>query len=227
MQLALNKLHFEREDRALFTDLCANFSAGDIVQITGENGAGKTSLLRVIAGLCTQYQGEVLWHAGPDQAPVDHQHYDFRAALLYLGHAPGVNVSLSARENLRWFFSLCGYQKEQAGDTSLVSVVSDQAIVEALAQTGMRGYEDVACRYLSAGQQRRVALAKLFCSAAPLWILDEPFTAIDKAGVAALEARFQAQREAGGIILLTSHQNLQIEGLRTIDLSEYQGRERT
>lgn len=216
MQLKLHKVTCERDERILFADLSADIGAGEIVQITGDNGAGKTTLLRCICGLSSNYEGEIRWGSGTNRC------YDFLSSLLYLGHTPGLNTSLTAMENLRWFFGLNGFQSSTTPG-SKQPPVSEDTIRNALEMTGMQGYEDLQCRYMSAGQQRRVALARLYCSQAPLWVLDEPFTAIDKHGVAALEARFEAHCAAGGSIILTSHQALKIAGFRSLDLSEFAG----
>lgn len=217
LQLSLLNLGCERDERVLFSALSAEFKAGDIVQIVGANGAGKTTLLRCICGLTSNYQGEVLWR-DKNNRECRNRAYDFTSSILYLGHAPGLNSSLTAMENLSWFFGLCGFQDDS--DTS-PSTVTKETLKTALAQTGMSGYEDLTCRMLSAGQQRRVSLARIYCSKAPLWVLDEPFTAIDKAGIAALEQRFEQHQERGGIILLTSHQSVNIKNLQVLDLGDY------
>lgn len=135
--------------------------------------------------------------------------FDFRQQLLYIGHLPGIKAALSPIENLRWYQSVSG--PAQSGE-----------IFEALAQLGLAGYEDVPCAQLSAGQLRRVALARLYLSRALVWILDEPFTAIDKPGVASLEALMAGHTRAGGLVLLSSHQDLALQGLRRIDLLDFQ-----
>lgn len=224
LQLRLHNLGCERDERVLFSALSAEFKAGDIVQIVGANGAGKTTLLRCICGLTTHYQGEVSWR-GADDRVASNRDYDFVSSVLYLGHAPGLNSSLSAMENLAWFFGLCGFQADDLAhipeDSS--QLVTKEELKAALAKTGMSAYEDLPCRMLSAGQQRRVSLARIYCSNAPLWLLDEPFTAIDKAGVVSLEQRFEEHRQRGGIILLTSHQTLNIKNLHILDLAACAG----
>ncbi len=135
--------------------------------------------------------------------------FDYRQQLLYIGHLPGIKAALSPIENLRWYQAVSG-------------PAQNSEISEALAQLGLGGYEDVPCAQLSAGQLRRVALARLYLSKALVWILDEPFTAIDKPGVASLEALMARHTGAGGVVLLSSHQDLALEGLRRIDLLDYQ-----
>lgn len=219
MHLQLLNLSCERDERVLFTALSAEIGAGEIVQISGDNGAGKTTLLRCICGLSSRYEGEIRWGTSSNSSSNagNNRSYDFQTSLLYLGHHPGLNGSLTAMENLRWFFGLNGLQA--VGEAS--SAVSDEDISRALALTGMHGYEDVQCRYMSAGQQRRVALARLYCSQAPFWVLDEPFTAIDKKGVAALEVRFAEHCANDGTIILSSHQVVNSTALRVLNLGDF------
>ncbi|MFK8041702.1 cytochrome c biogenesis heme-transporting ATPase CcmA [Congregibacter sp.] len=173
-------LGIERGGRQLFSRFSFSLSAGDIVHLRGENGAGKTSLLRMLAGLSRYgFDGQVQRHA----------------ACLYLGHQSAVKGLLSPRENLHW---------HPSGE----AFPDDAAIDAALAEVGLFGYEDVPAGQLSAGQQRRVDLARLYLSQRPLWLLDEPFTAIDTKGVERLQQRFIAHAERGGAVLLSSHQML-------------------
>lgn len=187
---ALN-LSCVRDERTLFSGLSFTIQPGEIVQIEGHNGAGKTSLLRILAGLSAADEGEVRWQGENTrrQREVFHQH------LLFLGHQAGIKSVLTAYENLVF------YQTDSSDK-------SQDAIYHALEQVGLLGYEDVAVAQLSAGQQRRVALARLWLSTAPLWILDEPLTAIDKQGVATLIELFERHAQNGGMVLLTTHQEL-------------------
>lgn len=187
---ALN-LSCVRDERTLFSGLSFTIQPGEIVQIEGHNGAGKTSLLRILAGLSAADEGEVRWQGENTrrQREIFHQH------LLFLGHQAGIKSVLTAYENLAFY-------QTDSGDKS------HDAIYQALEQVGLLGYEDVAVAQLSAGQQRRVALARLWLSKAPLWILDEPLTAIDKQGVATLIALFERHAQHGGMVLLTTHQEL-------------------
>jgi len=167
------------------------------VQIEGANGSGKTTLLRLLTRALEASSGSV-FYAGVD---IDQCLYDYREQILYLGHQPGVKLNLSAEENLRWMSP---------------ASTAPEAIVSALADLGLRGYEDVPCYSLSAGQHRRVALARLLTSRAQIWLLDEPFTAIDKQGVAFLEQCMQQHLNQGGAILVSTHQDLAITGVRKI-----------
>lgn len=176
----------------LFADLSFSLSPGEILQIAGPNGAGKTTLLRIIAGLSSRYEGELRW-SGQD---IRECRSEFQRHSHYLGHAAGMKAVLSPLDNLRWSCAL-------RGDYS-----ADAAIFGALDKVGLAGYEYHPCMALSAGQQRRVNLARLFCTPASLWILDEPFTAIDQAGVAEIESWLAEFVAVGGMVLLTSHQPL-------------------
>lgn len=197
--LECRDITFERDDVPLFSDVSFKLQSTQALQVTGANGAGKTTLLRIVAGSLTATEGEVLWRG----EPVSRQATDFHSDMLYLGHQTGVKASLTPRENLKWFFRL---YPSSPGDVDW-----------ALHQVRLEGYEDVSCHALSAGQQRRVALARLYLSTATLWILDEPFTSIDVHGVELLELLMQHHLEKGGLIVLTSHQRL---GLRNVDLLE-------
>lgn len=200
--LELRNVTCERDDMPLFVPLSFAVAAGDIVQLEGANGVGKTSLLRSIGGLSSRYVGELAWR-GQDIA---RQRVLFASETIYIGHAAGLKAALSPRENLLWWASLRG-------------IDARAAIEPVLAKVHLRGYEDSPCYQLSAGQQRRVALARLFLTDAVLWILDEPFTAIDREGVAELERWLVAHADGGGAVLLTTHQPLQLpRALRKIAL---------
>ncbi len=208
--LATKNLSCERDERKLFQGLTFELFAGQVAQIAGPNGAGKTTLLKILTGLSGFYEGEIFWRGEI------RKNYDFYSSLLYLGHLPGVKTSLTALENLEWYFGLNGLKRD-----SNVSLPSRKELISALEEVGLKGYGDIPCHQMSAGQQRRVGLARLYCSFAPLWILDEPFTAIDKKGVAALEAKIEAHAKSGGLVILTTHQALNINDVQIIDLEKY------
>jgi heme exporter protein A len=180
--LTVSQLTCERDHRYLFEDLSFVVGAGELLQIEGGNGAGKTTLLRILGGLYTDFSGSVSW--------------DLTSQPLYLGHKPGVKDLLSARENLTWLAGL-----QQAG-------IDASTVDRALAEVGLRGYEEVLCGAMSEGQRKRVNLARLYLLQAQAWILDEPFSAIDRQGVERLEARMQAHIDTGGVLIVISHQTL-------------------
>lgn len=200
--IELRDLACEHDDRRLFDALHLAISSGDIVQIGGANGVGKTTLLRALAGLKTVAKGDILYKG----QSVSDVAWDYAQARLYLGHLPGIKKALTPQENLAW------YASQGPVKTS---------IQDAIDRVGLSGYEDTPCHQLSAGQQRRVSLARLYLSAAEIWILDEPFTAIDKQGVAHLEQLIHDHSEQGGAVILTSHQDLTLPQLRFINLQDY------
>lgn len=188
--LVANGLRCERDDRILFDNLSFELGEGDIARIAGPNGAGKSTLIRILIGLSAGYEGELSWHG----QPIRQTRFDFFSDLLYLGHQPGVKANLTPEENLRW--SCRGADRDE--------------IYTALSQVGLTGYEDVLSSSLSAGQHRRVALARLYLNPPPVWVLDEPFTAIDKQGVINLEQTIIHHAQAGGLVILTTHHDLDV-----------------
>ncbi|NWD78169.1 cytochrome c biogenesis heme-transporting ATPase CcmA [Pseudomonas gingeri] len=196
----------ERDGRMLFEHLELQLRPGDLLQISGPNGSGKTSLLRLLAGLMQPTAGEVRL----DGQPLNAQRNELARTLLWIGHAAGIKDLLTAEENLIWLCAL----HQPAGR---------EAIWQALAAVGLFGFEDVSCHTLSAGQQRRVALARLYLDGPPLWILDEPFTALDKQGVAQLEEHLAGHCERGGMVVLTTHHTLTRvpAGYRDLDLGRW------
>jgi heme exporter protein A len=200
-------LSCERDWRMLFEQLAFRLDAGDMLQISGPNGSGKTSLLRLIAGLRQPTAGDILLQG----KALSEQRSELARNLLWIGHAAGIKGLLTAEENLAW---LCALHRP----------ASREAIWQALEAVGLRGFEDVPCHTLSAGQQRRVALARLYLAdTPPLWVLDEPFTALDKSGVAQLEAHLAGHCERGGVVVLTTHHSLQHKPVtyRDLDLGQH------
>lgn len=205
--LRVEKLFCERDDRVLFENLSFTVNAGEVLQIEGQNGSGKTTLLRILSGLSRNFEGEIYWRGEPLSEVRD----QFHRSLLYFGHQPGVKGTLSPLENLNWY-------------AAMHPAVDRARIMEALQRVGLRGYEDVPCHTLSAGQHRRVSLARLYLSDAPLWILDEPFTAIDRKGVTEKEALILRHAQAGGTVILTTHHEMALgERIRRLNLDNGAG----
>ena len=196
----------ERDWRLLFEQLDFELRPGDMLQIAGPNGSGKTSLLRLLAGLMQPTAGQILFNG----QPLAEQRHALASILLWIGHAAGIKDLLTPEENLAW---LCALHRP----------AGREAIWQALQAVGLRGFEDVPSHTLSAGQQRRVALARLYLDSPPLWILDEPFTALDKQGVAQLEAHLAAHCEQGGTVVLTTHHSLarKPSGYRELNLGQW------
>jgi heme exporter protein A len=180
-----------RGDRPLFSGFCLSLQAGQIQRIDGANGTGKTSLLRIICGLSLPESGEILWQG----QPIGRQKTDYCRNLAYIGHTHGIKFELSPLENLRLHATLGVSQ-------------SRVSFEEALQRVGLYPFRNYPCRTLSAGQHRRVAVARLVLSKARLWVLDEPVTGIDQEGVQEIESLFESHTAHGGIIVFTSHQPL-------------------
>lgn len=192
--LELRDLHAWRDDRCLFSGLSLTLQAGDVLQVAGANGVGKTTLLHGVAGLSERHYGHIHW-AGE---LVNESRDAYLRDLLFIGHLPGVKGALTVAENLQTLAHARGID------------LTESALTHALTQVRLSGYEDCPVAQLSAGQKRRVALARLFTEPVRLWILDEPFTAIDQLGVVALEDWIADHARAGGIVLLTTHHVLNL-----------------
>lgn len=179
-------------DRLLFRDLAFRLQAGDLLRVAGPNGVGKTSLLRLVTGLAMAEAGEVRWQG----ESIRRVREAFHGELLYLGHLAALNDLLTPLENLRFATSAVG------------DAVDEEACMQALVRIGLGNQLDLPARVLSAGQRRRVGLARLFLSAGRrLWVLDEPFTALDVHAVADLAATLSDHCAAGGMVMLTTHQD--------------------
>jgi heme exporter protein A len=199
--LSAHGLQCVRDERTLFNQLDFVLNSGQVLQVEGHNGSGKTSLLRILCGLSLPAEGEVRWC----NEDIQQDYNAYWAQLHYIGHAPGVKGDLSPLENLAVARALSLYP-------------TSMDLAQALHIIGLRGFEDVPARTLSAGQQRRVALARLLISEAQLWILDEPFTALDRAGVRQVETMLDNHAQHGGIAVLTSHHPVQCQHARQIHL---------
>ncbi|MGB5346396.1 MAG: cytochrome c biogenesis heme-transporting ATPase CcmA [Woeseia sp.] len=191
--LSANAVTLLRGDRMLFEDVSFSLLAGEALLIEGANGCGKTSLLRVVAGLVHPDEGEVRWHGGN----IQRQRQAYCSALAWYGHVSGCKRDLSLVENLRFERSL----RPQ-------SAASMDTVVQRLGLARLTG---LPVRVLSAGQQRRVALARLLLSAAPLWLLDEPFTNLDKDGQQLVTDMVGEHLAAGGVSVIATHHGMALD----------------
>lgn len=192
----VSNLSCARGDKRLFSGVSFSLQPGQWLHLEGNNGVGKTSLLRLVCGLSTLEEGEITWN---NQA-VSKDPQTFRANLAYLGHQLALKDDLSPLENLQTDAAIVGHQLT-ASDAK-----------QALAQMGLRGRENLPVRVLSQGQKRRTALARLLVSSAKLWVLDEPFVALDTMAQNALSEVINAHLTKQGMVLLTSHQAVSLGG---------------
>ncbi len=201
--LVARKLTYERDGLPVFEAVDLELRSGGMVELLGPNGSGKTTLLRCLAGLNIDFRGELQCHA----------------AVAYVAHRRGLHPALSAVENLAWYAALSTSDTEletkQAGSASS----ADDAFREALSQVGVDHVAHAPCGQLSAGQQRRVMLARLLVDPALLWLLDEPLTALDHAGRALVGELIDGHRGAGGAVVCATHQRLDRDDTQTLELT--------
>jgi heme exporter protein A len=195
--LTIHNLACERSERWLFKGLSFGLSASQLLLVQGGNGQGKTSLLRLLTGLGRPDAGEVRWRGEPIARCRDRYHRE----MAYLGHANGIKDDLNPVENLRFHVALHGRPFEQA-----------QAL-DTLKRLGLSRCLDLPCRALSFGQRRRVALSALLLAGASLWILDEPLTGLDVNAVALVEGLIRDHLHAGGMVVATTHQVMNLAGV--------------
>jgi heme exporter protein A len=196
-RLEVRALACVRGERQLFRDVSLDLGAGDVLRVSGANGTGKTSLLRMLCGLLEPEQGEVRWRG----EAIGELREEFSRDLVYIGHANALKEELSALENLSTTLALQGLRAREA--TTLA----------ALRTLGLEGREHLPVRMLSQGQRRRAALARLSASASqPLWILDEPFTALDAAAIDTVRDLLEGHAAAGGVLVYTTHQDVPVQG---------------
>ena len=193
---SVSNLSCSRGDKRLFSGVSFALQPGEWLHLEGDNGVGKTSLLRLACGLSALEQGEIQWQGQPVSSNID----EFRANLAYLGHQLALKEDLTPLENLRADTSIAG---------RALSLADAKA---ALAQLGLKGREHLPVRVLSQGQKRRTALARLLVSSAPLWILDEPFVALDAAAQKVLSEVINGHLNRQGMVLFTSHQMVTLAG---------------
>ena len=193
--LEIKSLECVRDDRLLFRDLNFSVAEGQVLQIEGTNGSGKTSLLRIICGLRLAEAGQVLWRG----ETIASSREDYYAEMVYIGHLSCIKGDLTVLENVRSLL-----------DTRSLSL-SNAEIEVALEKVGLVTYEDVPSKALSSGQRRRILLAFVELSQAKLWILDEPLTALDVHGVALMESMIVQHKKAGGSVIFTTHHGMPLD----------------
>ena len=198
--LSVDNITVWRGDNLLLDDISFALNAGQVLQVRGANGSGKTTLLRIVCGVGFSDDGSVKWRGVSTAGNTD----QFNAELLYLGHKPGIKAALTPVENLQIFCAMSGLE---------LSTATKDAINSALANLSLLPQAHLVCRHLSAGQQRRVSLARLILQSAKLWVLDEPLTSLDKAGLAWVENQIGQHVAIGGAVLLTTHTPLTVDGV--------------
>ncbi|HEX8846951.1 MAG TPA: cytochrome c biogenesis heme-transporting ATPase CcmA [Pyrinomonadaceae bacterium] len=203
LKLEANALECVRGGRMLFQNLSFSLEQGELLEVSGPNGSGKTSLLRMLCGLLAPSAGEILWQ-GTSISSLKEEYFK---ELAYLGHANGIKGELSAAENLRIAGGLAGRRP------------SEEKIAEALERVGLLDGEASLVKTLSQGQQRRLALARLLLGEQVLWILDEPLTALDSAAVRLVQSVLGEHLEGGGLAVMTTHQPLEVGAGRTVRLN--------
>lgn len=191
-----------RGERQLFSDLNLQVFAGQCLHVRGVNGVGKTSLLRLLTGLASPEAGEIFWNG----APITRDVSEYHSQLLFSGHRDALKEDLTALENLRMYAAIDGL------------TISEKEAFAALWRFGLKGREDLPVNCLSAGQKKRVLMTRMLIRRAQVWILDEPFNALDTSAVAELQALIGEHLESNGVVVLTSHQALSIRGLQVLDL---------
>jgi heme exporter protein A len=201
--LCVDSLHVWRGDRHVLQGVSLELSAGQLLHVSGPNGTGKTTLLRVVSGLLRPEQGTVSWFGRSISTVRD----EYQAQLAYASHEPALKADLTALENLEFTVGL----KRRVGAAELTAC---------LARTGVAACADLPTRVLSAGQRRRVSMARVLAMRASLWLLDEPFTNLDAAGTALMTELLQAHGQAGGSALVVAHHELNMGGtMRRLELA--------
>ena len=198
-KLIVADLTCQRGYNELFSNLSFELNSGEILKISGANGSGKTSLLKILAGLNSAESGKL----SVNNKMVGS--YDYQSDIFYLGHLPALSPELHCKENLDYL-------------TQLNNRSSDLDLSEALTNVGLKNFEYEYAANLSAGQKRRVVLSALFITQAKVWLLDEPFTALDANGINVIETKITKHSDDGGICVLTTHQKSNLLGIRTLTL---------
>jgi heme exporter protein A len=194
--LSVRELSCWRYESMLFSDLNFSISSGQLLQVDGENGSGKTTLLKILCGFIEADDGQVLWQG----EEIRHIREAFQGELNYIGHNNGIKTGLTCVENLKI-------------STAYASRLMSTDFEHVLQQYGLGGFEDTFAYSLSAGQRRRLSLTRLTIRDARLWILDEPFTSLDESGRDNMKVIFYDHLQSGGMILMTSHDVIQWQGV--------------
>jgi heme exporter protein A len=200
------QLTCRRGERLVFARLDFTLAPGGVLILVGPNGSGKSSLLRLMAGLSRPARGTLTW----DGAAIDEDREAHRARLHFIGHADALKPLLTVEESLRFW---TGMRTSARPDPERVEA--------ALAQFGLGAAASLACRYLSAGQRRRLALARLVAASAPLWLLDEPMTGLDAEAMGQLVTAIEAHRREGGSVVLSTHAPLDLAEAAFLSLADY------
>lgn len=188
------KLSCIRDDRTLFSDLSFELSPSQTLLIEGRNGSGKTSLLRMLCGIRMPDDGNITWY----EKDIFKLSTDYLSSIAYVGHKDGVKLDLTASENLAIAKSLGNPNHRISNETALDTLF-------------LSGFDDVPARRMSAGQQRRLALARLLVTQSKLWILDEPFTSLDRYGIEVIENLIRKHLSNGGMLVMSSHHPVSLE----------------
>ena len=207
-ELVAEGLACRRGERLVFTGLDCRLPAGGALVLTGSNGSGKSSLLRLLAMLLTPDSGRLLWGG----EPVARDKTGYRALIHYVGHLDATKPALTPRETLGFWAALRGTRSRGEGMP---------AIEAALSEFGLGAIADWPCRWLSAGQRRRLALSRLIADPAPIWLLDEPTAALDREGEARLERLIVEHRAAGGRVAIATHQPIALAAATIIALDDF------
>jgi len=197
VNLTARDLSMSRDDRPLFENLSLSLNPGRVQQIEGPNGSGKTTLLRIMCGLILADEGDIEFNG----QNIRTARLEFQEQLAYLGHLHGIKEELTVIENLTFMQKLFSSQD------------SDHDLLALLETVGLAGFEYSPARTLSAGQRRRLGIARVLLSDAAIWVMDEPYTAMDRKGIKMVEALISAHCERGGIALVTSHQSMALAHL--------------
>ena len=198
LELRADNLSYEINDKLILQDVNFSVKSGEMLFIEGSNGSGKTTLLRILSGLMQADEGQITWNG----QSIEDERIEYNQQLTYLGHSTGVKAELSTLENINFFSALSGLSQKESSQTAREWV-------------GLSDYKDVPSRHLSYGQQRRIALTRLLMEPSQLWILDEPFAGLDKKIINTLETRFIDHVHNGGLLMLTSHQHLELDQVNT------------